>query len=239
MARRKIKTTRLDIIRCASHLFLEKGFSATSPSAICDILDIGTGNLTYYFPTKEHLLTVLTQMLCDFQWKIIEEEANEGVSSIMAICLELVTMAAACEQDAAAKDYFLATYTSPMTLDIIRKNDIDRAKQVFGQYCADWTDEQFMEAEVLVSGIEYATLQTTSTSAPLEARISGALSAILAIYHVPEELRKAKIQKALALDYRKLGARVLKEFRTYVDQTTEQALIDQRQGRKSQKEAIL
>ena len=66
MAGRKIKTTKQDIIRCGTKLFLEKGYSATSPKHIVDAMDIGTGNLTYYFPTKEHLLAVLADMLCDF-----------------------------------------------------------------------------------------------------------------------------------------------------------------------------
>ena len=97
---------------------------------------------------------------------------------------------------------------------------------VFGQYCPDWTDDQFSEAEVLVSGIEYATLMTTETSAPLELRIRGALDLILTLYRVPEEIRKQKIEKVLAMDYRGLGLRVLSDFRSYVDRTTEQAILE-------------
>ena len=43
------------------------------------------------------------------------------------------------------------------------KNDAERSKEVFKDYCPDWTDENFAEAEVLVSGIEYATLMTTDS----------------------------------------------------------------------------
>jgi hypothetical protein len=67
---------------------------------------------------------------------------------------------------------------------------------------------------------------TTTGSVPLERRIMGALNAILTIYQVPEDIRKQKIAKVLALDYRKLGMRVITEFRQYVDYTTEQALIN-------------
>jgi AcrR family transcriptional regulator len=56
MARQRIKTTRIDIIRYATSLFLEQGYTAASTKQIAEALDIGTGNLTYYFPTKEHLL---------------------------------------------------------------------------------------------------------------------------------------------------------------------------------------
>lgn len=222
----RAELTRNEIIRLAANRFLENGYTATSVNAMCKTLNMSTGNMTFYFPTKEHLLAELVDMLCKFQWKLMKREAADGYSSVMAICLELVTMAAACEDDAVARDFFLSAYSSPMAVEIIRRNDTERAKEVYNEYCTDWSHEQFVEAETLVSGIEYATLLTTCDSAPLEARIRGALNTILTIYNVPEDVRKQKIEKSMDIDYRKLGAKVLKEFRKYVDRTTEQALID-------------
>ena len=218
--------TRNEIIRVAANRFLNDGYSATTVSSMAKALNMSTGNMTFHFPTKEHMLAALVEMLCSFQWSRMEAEAKEGNGSVMAVCLELLTIASACEQDAVAKDFFLATYSSPMTVEIIRSNDKRRAMDVFGQYCPDWTDDQFSEAEVLVSGIEYATLMTTETSAPLELRIRGALDLILTLYRVPEEIRKQKIEKVLAMDYRGLGLRVLSDFRSYVDRTTEQAILE-------------
>ena len=220
----KVKTTKLDIIRCASELFFEQGYNATSPKHICEALDISTGNITYYFPTKEHLLAVFVEMLCDFQWEMMEVEANEGVSSVLSVCLEMMSMAAMCEDSEIAKEFYLATYTSPICLEIIRRNDTKRNRQVFEQFCPEWTDSQFVEAETIVSGVEYATLMTTADSAPLETRIVGALNNILTVYQVPEEIRKVKIGKVLALDYRKIGRRVLSDFKNYIAQSNEAAL---------------
>lgn len=218
--------TKLEIVQVASRQFLEKGYSTTTVSAISKELDMSPGNLTFHFPTKEHLLAELVDLLCRFQWIRMEEEANEGFSSIMAICLELTSMASACESDPVIKDFFLSAYSSPMCLQIIRKNDADRAKKVFGSYRPDWTDEQYAEAEILCSGIEYATLMTVDDSVGLETRIAGALHNILGIYGIPGELRQAKIQKVFSLDYRNLGKQVLREFREYVEQANEQAFLD-------------
>lgn len=223
MARRRVNTTKLEIIQTSTKMFLEKGYSNTSAKMLCNELDISTGNLTFYYPTKEHMLAVLVKMLCDFQWEMIERETDEGYSSIMAICLELMAMAAMCEEDEVAKDLYTSAYSSPICLEIIRKNDAGRAKEVFKDYCQDWTDEQFAEAETLVSGIEYATLMTTADSAALDVRIAGALNIILSIFNVPEETRKKKIERVLAMDYRGVGQRVLKEFKEYVDETNEHA----------------
>lgn len=220
----KSKLTRLDIIKEASRLFIEKGYSNTSIRVISDELGISTGNLTFYFHTKEHLLAELIDLLCKFQRKMIEEEVQEGISSILAVCLELTAMATMCEDDEIAKDFYLSAYSSPICLEIIRHNDAERAKTVFGEYCSDWSQEQFKEAEILVSGIEYATLMTLKDEVSLETRVVGALNQILIIYGVPEEIRNIKIQKVFAMDYRSIGSKVLKEFRKYVQETNEQAI---------------
>ena len=217
--------TRLEIVQVASRQFLEKGYSATTVSAISKELGMSPGNLTFHFPTKEHLLAELVDLLCSFQWKRMEEEAGEGVSSIMAICLELASMASACEQDKVIKEFFLATYTSPMCLDIIRRNDADRARKVFASYRPDWTKEQFAEAEILCSGIEYATLMTAGDPVTLETRVAGALNNILGIYNIPEEIRKRKIQRVFDLDYQKLGRQTLTEFRQYVEEANDHAFL--------------
>jgi len=222
----KSALTRLEIVQEASKKFLEKGYTRTTVSAIGKELGMSSGNLTFYFPTKEHLLAELVDLLCSFQWKRVEEEADEGISSVMAICLELTSIVSACESDPVIRDFFLSAYSSPMCLEIIRRNDTDRSKKVFAAYRPDWTEEQFAEAEILCSGIEYATLMTAGDPVSLETRISGALNNILGIFGIPEEIRQAKIKKVFALDYQNLGKRVLLEFREYVEQANEQALLE-------------
>ena len=233
MARRRVNTTKLEIIQTATRMFLEKGYSATSIKAIADQLDMSTGHLTFYFPTKDHLLAKLVDMLCSFQWAMVKRYVEEGESLLMAVCLELTAMAAICEENEVAKDFYLAAYTHPMTLEIIRKNDAQRAKLVFGEYCQDWAEEQFAEAETLVSGIEYATMMTTEDSAPIDTRISGALNNIMMIYQVPEETRRQKIQRVLAMDYTAIGRAVLQEFIAYIEETTEQAFEELLEGKGS------
>ena len=65
----RTNTTKLEIIQIASRMFLEKGYSKTTIKSISDELDISAGHLMFYFPTKEHLLLILVDLLCDFQWK--------------------------------------------------------------------------------------------------------------------------------------------------------------------------
>lgn len=223
---RKINTTKKEIIQIATKMFLQKGFSDTSVKSICDQLNISTGNLTFHYPTKEHLLSVLVGMLCDFQWQMMGRAVDEGNSSVMAFCLELLSMASICEENEIGKDFYLSSYTHSMTLEMIRTSDVRRAQKIFAPYCQDWTEEDFRVAQQLVSGIEYATLMTTASSANLERRVCGALEAILSIYRVPVELRQKYIQNVSAMDYRALGEDVLRMFIQFVYDIGEEDLED-------------
>ena len=218
--------TRSEIVRLAANCFLNDGYTKTTIHSMCKKLNMSPGKMTFHFPTKEHMLAELVDMLVHYQRRFMEEEAKDGYSSIMAFCLELLTIASACEQDEVAKDFFLSSYRSELCMELIRKHDKERAKELFKEYCPDWTDEYFAEAETLVSGIEYATFFTTPDSAPLEVRVGGALKTILSIYNVPKEIRDQKVHKVLSMDYKALGLDTLKRFRKYVDKTTEQALLD-------------
>lgn len=225
MARTKKESpTRIAIIQAATDLFFEKGFSKTTATAICARAKIGTGNLTFYFPTKEHILDVLVRMMCDFQWQVMEEVTDEGKSSLLAYCLELATMVAISEENKQMRDFYISAYSMPMTLETIRENDVIKMKQVFGSYCEGWTDEKYIESEAIVSGIEYATLMTTEHSAPLSLRIEGALNSIMLLFGVPEETRKMKVAKVLAMDYQSIGRKLFAEFKQYVTETNDKAV---------------
>lgn len=226
MIRKKGVLAQLEIIQKAAEMFFEKGYTDTSPKAIAKELEISPGNITYYFPAKARMLAVLIELLADFQWKTVQEVVADGETPITALCFELTAMAAMCEENEVARDLYISAYTNVLSLEIIRKSDKERAKKVFAEFCLDWTDEMYAEAEVLVSGIEYATLMTTADSPSLEVRIAGAMDKILSIYNVPEERRKLKIDKAMGLDYRSYGQNLFENFKGYVFDLTEQSFED-------------
>jgi len=219
MARKKVvNETKNAIIRVAIEMFLERGFTNTSVRAIAAELGISTGNITFYFPSKEHLLMVLVEMLCDSQWSMLEQQADEEETALMAFCMETMTVAAACEQNEIARDLFLSVFQSELCRNLLRENHVARAERIFSEYCGDWTHQQFRIAEILVMGIQYAVIIPTDVEIPLSERIAGALNQILSIYGVPENNRAEKIRRILALDYNDIRQRVREGSLRYVDQ---------------------
>jgi len=225
MARnRKPTPTKAYIIKTALELFFEKGFSKTTSTEICKKAEISKGNLTFYFPTKEDILAVLVKMMIDFQWQEMENATDEGKSSLLAYLLELSTLVSIGEEMPAMQDFFIAAYTHTLTLDLIRANDVEKIKRVFKDYTNDWDNERFTEAEIIISGIEYATLMKTQHFVDLERRIEGGMNAIMLYFGVPQEIRSVKIKKVLSMDYRSIGNNVYQRFKDYVIQTNEHAL---------------
>ena len=51
----KSALTKAEIIAEATKQFLEKGYSRTTVSAIAKELSMSPGNLTFHYPTKEHM----------------------------------------------------------------------------------------------------------------------------------------------------------------------------------------
>ena len=222
--------TRLQIIQLAAKLFVENGYSNTTVKEISRELDLSPGNVTFYFPTKEHLLMELVDELISFQQLLMDQAAEEGKSSLLSYCLELTSMAAACEEDEVTRDFFVSSYSSEMALELIRRSDTEKTKEVFGRYCPDWNEEMWSATENIVSGIEYATLMTRECNTPLPVQIERTLNTIMTIYGVPEDLRNLKIQKVLAMDYRALGRRILSEFKDYIEMVNEENLKKFKKG---------
>lgn len=242
----KNRPTKEMIVQIASKLYLEKGFTETSNKEICDILGISPGNLTFHYPQREHVLTEFVKELCDFQWRMIDVLEHEDKSPLLALCIEFATNAAIAEESNAMRDIYIASYTHPMPLAVIRENDTKKTQQIFAEFNPDWTEEQYMVMENLYSAIEYGMFSSAGQEGiSLDMRVACGLDAAMRLYNVPEALRNQKIEKIIAMDYRRFGKKILSDFKDYITavnwqavETTRQKMIEKSQKSKSKKEVL-
>lgn len=228
-------TRKYDIIKTTSEFFFTVGFSNTSPKMIAEKLNISPGNITYYFPSKEHLLCTIVEMLCDFQWKMFGSLSQKGYGSISAICMEMMTVATGCETSEIARDFFTAVFESEMCRNYLRKNHVERSKHIFAQECAGWTHQQFEMAELMVMGLQHSTVAANDTDIPLEVKIPVALDHVLDIYQVDEEVRKREINKIMNLDYRAISPKVISEFLVFIEKVNKKSMKDIRENMNNKK----
>lgn len=229
-------TTKQEILQVASKMFMELGYSNTYPRLIAEALGIRVSNITYYFPTKEHLLLAVVEMLCDFQYQMLEAEANTDYSTVGAICLETMTVAVACDESEIARDLFINAFQGELCRNYLRHNHVERAKRILVKECVGRTDEEFHQAELLVMGLQYAAIIPTDANIPLKTRLAGALNQILSIYNVEEETRQKEIEAVLSKDCRGISKRVLSAFTEYIEKTSHDALVEAEEKLKSKRQ---
>lgn len=78
---RRRQETRERIFRAAMQLFAERGFFQTTTEDITEAADVGQGTFFNYFPTKQHVLTVLSEKQLE-KVMAAREEAETGAAPI-------------------------------------------------------------------------------------------------------------------------------------------------------------
>ncbi len=225
MARRKSNLTKLEIMQIAMRMFLEKGFTNTSAKAISNELNISTGNLTFYYPTKEHILLELTKEITQFHTKSIEKVLKNEKNDLYSYCWEVTAQIVLCEGNEQVKDIYLAIYSHPLTLQYIKDWTAEKNQRILGERLKDWTYERFRRVENVTSCIERSALTEDCTDVyTIEDKIRLILTCLLKIYDIGYEEREKVIGEILELDYRKTGHELLKQLTKYVEKHTEQAI---------------
>lgn len=85
--RRRVET-REKIYRAAMQLFAERGFFQTTTEDITEAADVGQGTFFNYFPTKQHVLTALSEKQLE-KIKDAREEAEAGADPIADVLRRL------------------------------------------------------------------------------------------------------------------------------------------------------
>ena len=141
------RNTKYEILQCATRLFIEKGYTSTYVTSIACELGISTGNLTFHFPTKEHILAELIKELLILPRRE-EESAIRGEHALLTgYLLELAMFASVCCDNPNIKDLLVSAYTRPMSLQVIREADTKRAMEIFGKYCPGWKETDYVQTE--------------------------------------------------------------------------------------------
>lgn len=217
-----LNTTEKKIIRSATKLFLENGFSSTTLKMISQDCGLLQGTIAYHFHTKEDMLYLLVQELMDFHHKLVSSAEEEG-DSLFPYATEITAQISICETNPKAWDLYHSAYTLPGTLALIKDWTAKKNYRVFHKRLPDWTERDFRIKENIASGIEFSALNSPCTwEYSLEDKISSVLDALLLLYEVPKEERKRVIDKILVLDYHNIGEEMLGQFANRLHHSTEE-----------------
>lgn len=204
---------QINVIRAATKLFLENGYTKTTFKMIEKDSGVKVGNITYYFHSKEELLKVLIEELMDFHATMLEEIQETNGDNLFAYAMEITAQIALCENNQSAWDLYFSSYNLPQTYEVIKAWATEKNYTLFHDRLPDWTEHDFKNVEEVASGIELAALKSVcDRNLTLDKKISLFLDSLLMLYKVSEEERKKVIEKVLALDYSKTGQEMFEKF---------------------------
>jgi len=81
--------TKYEILYVSMKSFLEKGYTKSYITTIAKTLQMSTGNLTFWFPTKEYILAEMLKELCAFQAQADAKEADKKYSLLIEYLFEI------------------------------------------------------------------------------------------------------------------------------------------------------
>ena len=208
-----LSDTEIQIVRAATHLFLENGFSATTQRMIAEKSGIGLGTLTYHFRTKEDLLKLLIEELMDFHSDVIEEAAENTRNKLFSYAMEIAVQIALCENDKKAWDLYYSAYSHPATFSFIKDWAAKKTHNLLGERLPHLHESDFRNLENITSGIELAAFTSPCDRYySLEEKVTLTLDCMMKIYDISEEERKNVIEKLHEFDYVTVSMQLFEKF---------------------------
>ena len=85
---------QINVIRAATKLFLQNGYTKTTFKMIEQDSGVKVGNITYYFHSKEELLKVLIEEIMDFHATMLEHIQQTDGDNLFAYAMEITAQIA-------------------------------------------------------------------------------------------------------------------------------------------------
>ena len=218
-----LSDTEIQILRGATKLFLEKGFSKTTVRQIAEESGIGLGTITYHYKVKEDMLRVLIEELMDYHLDIIEKAEEQNGDALFCWALEIAVQIALCEADSKVYDLYYSAYNHPATFGYIKEWAAKKNHHLFGTLLPHMNEDDFRRIENITSGIELAAFTSpTNRYFTLNDKITLFVDSMMRIYGIDEEKRRATTSKVCSLDCEKIAKEMFLKFAKRLDNDIEQ-----------------
>ena len=205
--------TEINIIRSATKLFLQNGYTQTTFKMIEADSGVKVGAITYHFHSKEQMLQLLIEELMYYHTDVLDSMNKEMKNNLLSYAMEVTVQIALCENNREAWDLYNAGYSHPVTFDHIKRWAAEKNYMLFKERLPEWTERDFRDVEIVASGIEFAALKTAcDRNFPLDRKVEIVLDSLLKLYNVPKAQREEVIEKILGMDYQNIALDMFEKF---------------------------
>lgn len=211
MARKRDKEgAKKRILSTSVRLFLEQGYSNTSPTQIVKEADVTVGSFYNIFKSKSDVLTSLCEFMFENQFDIATEIVGKDASGPMIYAVETSIQLTLAELNENIRDIYLEVYTNPDLLDLVQHKTTKELGRLFGKYLPENRESDFYEMEIGSAGVMRGYMaKKCDMYFSLEQKLKCFLWISLVIYKVPENEICQIVDAVLKLDIRNVAASVM------------------------------
>lgn len=202
------------VLSAAAHLFLTKGYSATTVKEIAKMAEISTSTLMYVCKSKEDILALLVQYVLEGQFARTNR-LLEGVTEdkILFYAAETTLQLHIVESSETLRELYNMAYSLPKTTEMIQHILTHKLEGVFGDHLPDLETKDFFELEVASGGIMRGFMTIPCDMYfTMQRKVERFLETTFLVYRVPDE----KIQEAIdfvgQFDFESIAKSVVEEL---------------------------
>ncbi len=211
MARKRDKEgAKKRILSTCVRLFLEQGYSRTSPAQIVKEADVTVGSFYNIFRSKSEVLTSLCEFMFENQFNIAENIVGKDADGPLIYAAETSIQLTLAELNENLRDIYLEVYTDPDLLHMVQRKTAQRLQEMFGGYMPENSESDFYEMEIGTAAIMRGYMaEKCDMYFTLERKLERFLRMSLAIYAVLESEIQTIVDTVLKLDIRQTAEDVM------------------------------
>ena len=201
------------ILSTCVRLFLEQGYSKTTPKQIMQESQVSTGCFYNIFKSKSDVLTALCEFMFENQFTIAGKIVGEDASKALLYAVETSIQITLAELNENLRDIYVEVYTDDDLLDLIHHKTAKKIGEIFASYLPDNKESDFYEMEIGSAGIIRAYMaKPCDMYFTLEKKLQRFLNMSLKTYSVPEDEIQQIVAVVLGIDIRNVAESVMHEL---------------------------
>lgn len=195
----KSELVKKKIIDITLELFMAQGYKDTTIRQISEKAGINIGTLYHFFRDKEDILLHITQKtygeLLDFADELTENEKDSALQYTLTRALELK----AVEKYDRIAELYLESYSSWRIRQMVLPLNIQRNKFFFHQYNPTFSEQDYSNRTMALSGIRYIFISDRVHKGPgnFETTCPFVIETSLSLFNVPQKTIEKAITKAM------------------------------------------
>lgn len=220
--KREKSSTRSLILKSASKLFIEKGYSETRIRDIAVDAKVQYSEVFRLFNDKDTILSELVGLVIDFQFLTTEKILkNITSSSLYKYAFETVLQLYVAESIEHIREMYAESYSLPHSSKVIYRTITSKLEEVFKSYLPTYDTKDFYELEIAAAGIMRGFITVPCDMYfTIERKTRRFLETTFKLYEVPSTTTEEVIEFLKQFNFQDIANELLKNLHNYLKSRT-------------------